>query len=224
MGPDNVIGVDPLPQNYQILLYFLGYEEVLEIQVPGRRPLWVRSRSSAARVAVVSDLLLRLLTEPHYSDRYWTLKFQCGPPVSGLALSELLIKCENHNSIVFGRRCILTSDYLRMIQADCGCPYYEMNFLLPHRERTMTLDVSMESLCEVDPGVVTDFLRKCPWTILLRCGSNGIRQLSTTLVGETSVRLLCLSAETGDKYSSSDLSCFFLALAKDKDLANLQLN
>jgi hypothetical protein len=197
-----------------MLLCCLGFVEVLEIEVPNRQSLWVWSRSSATRGAVVSDPILRLLTEPHYSARYLTLKFQCGPPVSSLALSELLIKCENHY-IKFGRRCILTSEYLRMIQADCGPP---------HHERSMTLDISMESLSEVDPGIVTDFLRNCPPDILLRCGSNGIRRLSATLVGETSVQLLYLSSETGDEDSSSDLSCFFRALSKFKNLANLQLN
>jgi hypothetical protein len=107
MGPDTVIGVHRLERR---CLVMLGYEEVLEIQVPDRQPLWVLSRSSATRAAAVCDPLLRLLTEPHYSARYLTLTFKCGPPVSSLALSELLIRCENHNGIVFSRQCILTSE------------------------------------------------------------------------------------------------------------------
>lgn len=176
MGPDTVIGVDPPGGNCRDLLAMLGYEEVLVIEVPNRQPSWVQSSSPEIRAAAVCDPLLRLLTEPYYSARYLTLTFQSGQPVSSLALSELLVRCEQHSGIVFGKRCILTNEYLRMIQTDCGFPTQEINLFAPPRNRTMALDFYLESLSGVDPEIVTDSLRKYPWTILLRCGSIGIRR------------------------------------------------
>jgi hypothetical protein len=39
MGPDTVIGVHRLERRFLVMLAMLGYEEVLEIQVPDRQPL-----------------------------------------------------------------------------------------------------------------------------------------------------------------------------------------
>jgi hypothetical protein len=215
MGPDTVIGDDPPDGNSRVLLDMLGYEEVLEVQVSNRRPLWVLSRSSAIRAAAVCEPLLRLLTETHYSAEFTIqLTFPDGPAVSSLALSELLTKCANLYYIHFGELCILTSEYLRVLRAD-SCPT---------RDRDRIMALCWDSISGIDPEIVKKNLRNCPWELHLQCGPLGIKHLSNMLVVETSVQFLWLDEETdGYEYLSSDLSCLFRALAKNKSLVHLDL-
>jgi hypothetical protein len=216
MGPDTVIiGPDKPDGSNRVLLDMLGYKEVLEVQVSNRRPLWVLSRSSAIRAAAFCEPLLRLLTETPYSTASTIqLTFPYGPAVSSLALSELLTKCTNLYYIHFGELCILTSEYLRVIRADC----------YPTRDRDRTMAMCWDNISGVDPEIVTDFLRNCPWKLHLQCGPLGIKDLSSMLVVETSVRFLWLDEETdGYKYFGPDLSCLFRALAKNKRLVHLDL-
>jgi hypothetical protein len=213
MGPDTVIGADSDLDGNDRLLVKLGYEEVLVVRVLNR-PICVQSRPSAiVPTAAVCEPLLRLLTENQESYKFITeMTFQYGPPVSSLTLSELLKRCTDTSRIEFGKLCILTSEHLRAILADRS----------PARRRTMLLD--WDAFSGVDPRIVADFLRNCPWKIYLRCGRLGIRPLSYMLVGETSVQLLRLYSETGNEDScSEDLSCLFRALAKNRNLVSLDL-
>jgi hypothetical protein len=145
-----------------------------------------------------------------YDECTTQLSFRDAPLVSSPALSEMLSRCKNLSHIEFGKLCILTSDHLRVLRDAC----------CPTRDRSLRL--YWDNISGADPEIVADFLRNCPWKIHLRCSKLGISPLSNMLVGETSVhQLLCLDFETDLPF---DLPCLFRALAKNKNLVNLDLS
>jgi hypothetical protein len=207
MGPDTVIGGDPPDKKSRTLLKILGFKEVLVVQESNQLPLWVQSRPSVLRAAALCEPLLRLT---HTSDTSTTqLTFPDGPVVSSLALSELLTRCSNLSYIEFGKSCILTSEHLRVLRA-ASCPT---------RDRTLLL--YWDNISGVDPDIVTEFLRNCPWKLDLQRARLGIITLSNMLVGETCVQRLSLHSETD---LSSDLPCLFRALAENTNLVHLDLS
>jgi hypothetical protein len=182
--------------------------EAIDEMIIGQSQVALREGLSAEDIPTLCEPLLRMT---HGSDRCTTqLTFREAPLVSSFALSEVLSRWTNLSSIEFGKECILTTEHLRVLRAAC----------CPTRDRTLRL--YWNNISAVDPQTVSDFLRNCPWKIHLRCGHLGISTLSNMLVGETSVQqLFCLDSETDLLF---DLPCLFRALAKNKNLVNLDLS
>jgi hypothetical protein len=208
IGPDTVIGGDPPDKKSRALLKILGFEDILVVRESNQLPLWVQSRPSGIRAAALCEPLFRLT---HASDTSTTqLTFRGASVVTSLALSELLTRCTNLSYIEFGKLFILTSEHLRALRAAC----------YPTRDRPLLL--YWDSLSGVEPEIATEFFRNSPWKISLRCAHLEISPLSSMLVGKTSVHQLFCLAPFNDL--SFELSCLFRALAKNKNLVNLDLS